>query len=84
MAMAHLHVFLFACAIALLASSSMVSAEVIKLSFHVQNLTINRLCRRQVITAVDGSLPGPNLHVREGDTLVVHVFNKSPYDLTIH
>ncbi|KAM3363329.1 laccase-7-like isoform X2 [Capsicum galapagoense] len=84
MAMAPLQVFLFACAIALLASSSMVSAEVIEHSFQVQNLTINRLCRRQVINAVNGSLPGPTLHVREGDTLVVHVFNKLPYDLTIH
>ncbi|WMV30705.1 hypothetical protein MTR67_024090 [Solanum verrucosum] len=101
MAMAHPQVFLFACAIALLASSSMFSAEVtllsilfmyiILLSFfspyiyiYVQNHTISRLCGRQVISAVNGSLPGPTLHVREGDTLVVHVFNKLPYDLSIH
>ncbi|KAJ0449633.1 putative laccase [Helianthus annuus] len=31
-----------------------------------------------------GSLPGPTLRVKEGDTVVVHVFNKSPYNLTIH
>lgn len=37
MAMAHQQVFLFACAIALLASSSMFSAEVITHSFHVYN-----------------------------------------------
>ncbi|XP_049405802.1 laccase-7-like [Solanum stenotomum] len=84
MAMAHPQVFLFACAIALLASSSMFSAEVIEHSFHVQNHTISRLCGRQVISAVNGSLPGPTLNVREGDTLVVHVFNKLPYDLSIH
>ncbi|KAK9289428.1 hypothetical protein L1049_007583 [Liquidambar formosana] len=51
---------------------------------NVQNLTVRRLCHEQVITAVNGSLPGPTLQVREGDTLVVHVFNKSPYNLTIH
>ncbi|XP_022857075.1 laccase-7-like [Olea europaea var. sylvestris] len=50
----------------------------------VKNLTIQQLCKTQVITAVNGSLPGPSLHVREGDTLVVHVFNLSPYNLTIH
>uniref|UniRef100_A0A5B6YV29 Laccase n=1 Tax=Davidia involucrata TaxID=16924 RepID=A0A5B6YV29_DAVIN len=76
-------VFLLACAIALLASS-FASAAVVEHSFHVQNLTIQRLCHKQVITAVNGKLPGPTIRVREGDTLVVHVFNKSPYNLTIH
>ncbi|KAA8518979.1 hypothetical protein F0562_016247 [Nyssa sinensis] len=70
-------VFLLACAIVLLASS-FASADI------VQNLTIKRLCHKQVINAVNGSLPGPKIRVREGDTLVVHVFNKSPYNLTIH
>ncbi|KAK4418993.1 Laccase-7 [Sesamum alatum] len=63
-------------ALALLASSSFASAAIVEHSFHVQNLTLNRLCRNQVITAVNGSLPGPTLRVKEGDTLVVHVFNK--------
>ncbi|KZV53415.1 laccase-7-like, partial [Dorcoceras hygrometricum] len=45
---------------------------------------INRLCRNQVITAVNGSLPGPTLRVQEGDTLIVHVSNDSPYNLSIH
>ncbi|XP_027072807.1 laccase-7 [Coffea arabica] len=77
-------VFLLTCALVLISSCSFASADVVEHSFHVQNLTVNRLCRRQVITAVNGSLPGPTLRVREGDTLVVHVFNKSPYNLTIH
>ncbi|XP_073270860.1 laccase-7-like [Primulina huaijiensis] len=78
-------VFVLACALASLASSSsFASAALVEHSFHVQNLTINRLCKSQVITAVNGSLPGPILHVKEGDSLVVHVFNKSPYNLTIH
>ncbi|KAF5791497.1 putative laccase [Helianthus annuus] len=50
----------------------------------VKNLTVNRLCQIQVIMAVNGNLPGPTLRVKEGDTIVVHVFNKSPYNLTIH
>ena len=47
-------------------------------------MTVNRLCQNQVITAVNGSLPGPTLRAKEGDTIIVHVFNKSPYNLTIH
>lgn len=45
---------------------------------------MQRLCRQQLITAVNGTLPGPTINAREGDTIVVHVFNKSPYNLTIH
>ncbi|PIN24862.1 Multicopper oxidase [Handroanthus impetiginosus] len=71
-------------ALGILVCSSFASAAIVEHSFDVQNLTVNRLCRDQVITAVNGSLPGPNILVHEGDTLVVHVFNKSPYNLTIH
>ncbi|KAJ0520937.1 putative laccase [Helianthus annuus] len=60
------------------------SAGIVETSFHVKNLTANRLCEDHVITAVNGSLPGPTLRVKEGDTVIVHVFNKSPYNLTIH
>ncbi|KAJ4830027.1 Laccase-7 [Turnera subulata] len=71
------------CALAFLASQ-LASAEIVEHSFHVKNLTIGRLCRQHVITAVNGSLPGPTIRVREGDTLVVHVFNQSPFNMTIH
>ncbi|CAK7333603.1 unnamed protein product [Dovyalis caffra] len=65
-------------------ASSVASAAIVEHSFHVQNLTVRRLCSEQVVTAVNGSLPGPAIRVREGDTLIVHVFNKSPYNLTVH
>ncbi|XP_052172049.1 laccase-7-like isoform X2 [Diospyros lotus] len=29
-------------------------------------------------------MPGPTLRVREGDSLVIHVFNQSPYGITLH
>lgn len=54
------------------------------LMLQVQNLTVTRLCNRQLIVAVNGSFPGPRIRVREGDTLIVHVYNKSPYNLTVH
>ncbi|XVE61989.1 hypothetical protein DITRI_Ditri06bG0082600 [Diplodiscus trichospermus] len=77
--------FLFACCVLLLLVASTASAaKIVEHTFYVQNLTVNKLCKSQVITAVNDSLPGPTIHVREGDTLIVHVFNKSPYNLTIH
>lgn len=50
----------------------------------MKNLTVNRLCNEQVVPAVNESLPGPTILVKEGDTLIVHVINQSPYNLTIH
>ena len=32
---------------------------------------------------MDG-VPGPVIEASEGDTVVVHVINDSPYDVTIH
>ncbi|CAM0912379.1 unnamed protein product [Alopecurus aequalis] len=59
-------------------------AAVVEHTFHVGNLTIRRLGQRQVITAVNGQFPGPKVEARAGDTVVVHVVNYSPYNITIH
>ncbi|GMP67903.1 hypothetical protein CsSME_00027727 [Camellia sinensis var. sinensis] len=64
--------------------ASLVSTDIVEYSFEVKDMTLQRLCRNQVITAVNEGLPGPTILAYEGDTLVVHVFNKSPYNLTIH
>ncbi|OVA17721.1 Multicopper oxidase [Macleaya cordata] len=83
--MARLIFLLLVCstiALALLASTT--SASIVEHTFNVGNLTVNKLCQNHVITAVNDSLPGPTIRVNEGDTLIVHVFNKSPYNLTIH
>ncbi|XP_010931158.1 laccase-7 [Elaeis guineensis] len=71
-------------AIALAFISSMVDAAVVEHTFHVGNLTVRRLCRSKVITAVNDRYPGPTIDVHEGDTLVVNVINDSPYNITIH
>ncbi|KAJ8753761.1 hypothetical protein K2173_000015 [Erythroxylum novogranatense] len=68
----------------LLICSSMASAAIVEHTLVVKNLTVQRLCTRQVVTAVNGSVPGPTLVAREGDTMVVHVINKSSYNMTIH
>ncbi|XP_068669434.1 laccase-7-like [Aristolochia californica] len=62
----------------------MASAAVVKHTFHVGNHTVKPLCKEQVVVAVNKKLPGPTIRVHEGDTLVVDVFNGSPYNLTIH
>ncbi|XP_038691433.1 laccase-7-like [Tripterygium wilfordii] len=75
-----------ACALlAVLANSaSFASAAIVRHSFTVQNLKVNRLCSDQVITTVNGQFPGPTITVREGDNLIVNVINQSPYNITIH
>ncbi|XP_028783445.1 laccase-7-like isoform X1 [Neltuma alba] len=71
--------------LALLASSSsLVSADVVEYTWEVANVTMQRLCEETEIAAVNGMLPGPTINVREGDTVIVHAVNKSPYNLTIH
>ncbi|WVZ08333.1 hypothetical protein V8G54_021679 [Vigna mungo] len=67
-----------------LLASSFASASVVERTFKVQNLTIKRLCNERVIVAVNGKFPGPNINVREGDTVIVHLLNEGPYDITIH
>ncbi|KAG9453248.1 hypothetical protein H6P81_006152 [Aristolochia fimbriata] len=73
------------CAIApVLLLSTMASAAIVKHTFHVGNLTLEPLCKEQVVVAVNKQLPGPTILAQEGDTLVVDVFNESPYNITLH
>ncbi|CAM0151648.1 unnamed protein product [Urochloa decumbens] len=59
-------------------------AAIVEHTFHVGNLSVVRLGQSQVITAVNGQFPGPKIEARDGDTVVVHVVNGSPYNLSIH
>lgn len=59
-------------------------AAVVEYTFEVADLTITRLCQSKAVPAVNGTVPGPTVKVKEGDTLKVHVINKSPYNMTIH
>ncbi|ONK63651.1 uncharacterized protein A4U43_C07F17470 [Asparagus officinalis] len=63
---------------------SKLAASLQFLSREVGNMTIRRLCEDSVITAANGRLPGPVIRAHEGDTIVVHVINESPYNMTIH
>jgi laccase len=45
---------------------------------------MTRLCKETPVIVVNGQLPGPTIEVREGDSVTVHVINKSPHNMTIH
>ncbi|KAG9453247.1 hypothetical protein H6P81_006151 [Aristolochia fimbriata] len=75
---------LFLLLICSLLLSTMASAAIVKHTFHVGNYTVKPLCKEQVVVAVNKQLPGPTIRVHEGDTVVVDVYNDSPYNLTIH
>ncbi|KAF6993188.1 hypothetical protein CFC21_010115 [Triticum aestivum] len=64
--------------------SSLINLICLLIAF-VGNLSISQLCQpNRIITAVNGQLPGPTIRAREGDTVVVHLVNESPYSMTIH
>ncbi|KAF0888576.1 hypothetical protein E2562_016045 [Oryza meyeriana var. granulata] len=65
--------------------ASVAQAAVVEHTFNVGNLSISQLCQPEmIITAVNGQLPGPTIVASEGDTVVVHMVNESPYNATIH
>uniref|UniRef100_J3N7W3 Laccase n=1 Tax=Oryza brachyantha TaxID=4533 RepID=J3N7W3_ORYBR len=81
--MARCWLLLLTCVVASVASSG--HAAVVEHTFSVGNFSIRQLCKPpMVITAVNNQLPGPTIYVHEGDTVVVHVDNNSPYNVTVH
>ncbi|CAN6471494.1 unnamed protein product [Victoria cruziana] len=81
--MAPRSVFLLACALSLLHCTAVLAA-IVEHTFNVGNFTVSRLCEERTIIAVNEQLPGPIIRAHEGDTLVIHVKNLSPYNMTIH
>ncbi|TKW02097.1 hypothetical protein SEVIR_8G222600v4 [Setaria viridis] len=53
-------------------------------TFIVNQTKMTRLCKETQVTVVNGQLPGPTIEITEGDTVTVHVINRSPYNMTIH
>ncbi|CAE6085428.1 unnamed protein product [Arabidopsis arenosa] len=70
--------------VVLLLFSSIASAAIVEHVLHINDVVVKPLCKEQIIPAGNGSLPGPTINVREGDTLVVNVINNSTYNVTIH
>ncbi|CAM0914083.1 unnamed protein product [Alopecurus aequalis] len=59
-------------------------AALVEHTFVVSQIMMHHLCNDTLVTVVNGQLPGPAIEVMEGDSLVVHVINKSPLGVTIH
>ncbi|PNT65768.1 hypothetical protein BRADI_3g02290v3 [Brachypodium distachyon] len=76
--------FFFFAAILAAAAAGGGDAALVEHTFIVSQVRLNRLCNDTLVTVVNGQLPGPTIEVREGDSVVVHVINKSPHGLTIH
>uniref|UniRef100_A0A5B7CBD4 Laccase n=1 Tax=Davidia involucrata TaxID=16924 RepID=A0A5B7CBD4_DAVIN len=53
-------------------------------TFVVKEAPYTRLCSTKNILTVNGQFPGPTLHVHKGDTIIVDVYNKGRYNITIH
>ncbi|GLT31608.1 hypothetical protein SLA2020_063370 [Shorea laevis] len=52
--------------------------------FVVKEVPYTRLCSTKNILTVNGQYPGPTLYVHKGDTIVVDVYNRGKYNITIH
>nr|CAB3459825.1 unnamed protein product [Digitaria exilis] len=59
-------------------------AATVEHTFVVSQMTMTHLCKKTPVTVVNGQLPGPTIEVTEGDSVIVHVVNKSPHNITIH
>ncbi|XP_020171022.1 laccase-15 isoform X3 [Aegilops tauschii subsp. strangulata] len=59
-------------------------AALVEHTFVVSEIMLNHLCNDTPVIVVNGQLPGPAIEATEGDSVVVHVINKSPHGVTIH
>jgi laccase len=78
---AGLVVFFFA---VLLSAAVGGDAAIVEHTFVVNQVRMRHLCNDTLVTVVNGQFPGPALEATEGDTVVVHLVNQSPYGITIH
>ncbi|XP_058084408.1 laccase-15-like [Magnolia sinica] len=62
----------------------MVSAKRHHQSFELRETPITRLCENKTILTINGQFPGPTLHARYGDTIVLNVTNRAKHNFTIH
>uniref|UniRef100_A0A0D6R761 Laccase n=1 Tax=Araucaria cunninghamii TaxID=56994 RepID=A0A0D6R761_ARACU len=59
-------------------------AEVHHYRFFIEPTPLTRLCQTHNVITVNGQLPGPTLHVRNGDTIIVEAHNRAKYNATLH
>ncbi|KAJ7571637.1 hypothetical protein O6H91_01G170300 [Diphasiastrum complanatum] len=52
--------------------------------FNITSQTVTRICNTKQLVSVNGQYPGPNLHVTEGDRLIIKVNNFVKSNVTLH
>ncbi|XP_027367017.1 laccase-15-like [Abrus precatorius] len=52
--------------------------------FVVRDAPFTKLCSTKNILTVNGQFPGPTLYVNKGETIIVDVYNRANYNITIH
>ena len=50
----------------------------------LEKKTFTKLCEKNTVITVNGEIPGPTIHVHDGDTVIIKVYNKAGYNATIH
>ncbi|KAF5743929.1 laccase family protein [Tripterygium wilfordii] len=50
----------------------------------VRSSSYTRLCSTKEILTVNGQYPGPTLRAQQGDELIIRVYNKANYNVTLH
>ncbi|OEL21560.1 Laccase-15 [Dichanthelium oligosanthes] len=60
------------------------ATAIVEHTFVVSQMNMMHLCKETLVTVVNGQLPGPTIEVTEGDSVAIHVVNKSPYNISIH
>jgi laccase len=56
----------------------------IQLLLQVKSASFTRLCNTKEILTVNGKFPGPTLEAYTGDELIVTVYNRAKYNITLH
>ncbi|XLT74531.1 hypothetical protein HN873_030957 [Arachis hypogaea] len=52
--------------------------------FVVRDASFTKLCSTKNILTVNGEFPGPTLYVTKGESIIVDVYNRANYNITIH
>ena len=56
----------------------------IHLFLQIKEAPYKRLCETKNILTVNGQFPGPTLRLRQGDTILVDVYNEADENITVH
>ncbi|KAG2558957.1 putative laccase-18 [Panicum virgatum] len=69
---------------AIVALAAIGEAAIVEHTFVVHEMNMTHLCNTTKVYVVNGQLPGPQLDVTDGDTVIVHLVNQLPHGVTIH